>query len=111
MSEEQQLWNITNILMNMNETQPKNLKRSLRNKYKRRLNNLAHAVEELQSATKALLSDGGKIRDKDEVLKILQALDSLKNLLPQANTDLDEETNKKLCELLNIEYQPFNKNL
>ncbi|MDP2101139.1 hypothetical protein [Tabrizicola sp.] len=95
----------------MNEAQPKNLKRSLRDKYKRRLKNLAHAVEELQSAADALMSDGGKIRDKDEVLKILQALDSLKNLLPEANLELDEETNKRLCEFFNIEYQPINKNL
>lgn len=95
----------------MNKAQPKNIKRSLRDKYKRRLNSLAHAVEELQSAANARLSDGGKIRDKDEVLKILQALDSLKNLLPEANLELDEETNKRLCELFNIDYQPITKTL
>lgn len=92
----------------MNKAQPKNLKRSLSDKYKRRLRNLAHAVEELQTAAQARVSDGGKIRDKDEILKILQSLDSLKILLPQANTELDEETNKRLCEVFNIEYQPFN---
>ena len=94
----------------MNTAQPKNLKRSIRDKYKRRLKNLAHAVEALNDAAKNRLSDGGKIRDKDDVLKILEALDSLKDLLPENDVELDEETNKKLSELFDIEYKPLDKN-
>jgi hypothetical protein len=93
--------------MKMNKVQPKNLKRALREKYKRRLSNLTRAVKELQGAAKDRLADGGKIRDKVEVLKILDALDSLKTLLPDIDNLLDEETNKLFCQIFNIEYQPL----
>jgi hypothetical protein len=44
-----------------------------------------------------------------ELDAILKAIEPLKQLLPEEG-GLDEETNRRLCELFNIEYVPIDKN-
>jgi hypothetical protein len=86
----------------------KDIKRSVRDKYNRRLQWLSHAIEQYEIAASERIEHGGKIQDRDEVDAILEAIEPLKRLLPEESV-LDEETNRRLCELFNIEYVPIKK--
>lgn len=93
----------------MKNSDPKDIKRSVRDKYKRRLKWLAHAVEQFEIAASERVKYGGKIRDRAEIDAILKAITPLKKLLPE-EAELDEEANRKICEIFNIEYMPLDKN-
>ena len=93
----------------MKGSEPKDIKRSIRDKYKRRLQWLAHAVEQYELAASERIKHGGKIRDRTEIDAILKAIEPLKTYLPE-DAGLDEETNRRLCELFNIDYVPLDKN-
>lgn len=60
---------------------PKDIKRSIREKYKRRVKWLAHAVEQFEFAAKDRLEEGGKIRNRPQTEELLEATDNLKALL------------------------------
>jgi len=92
----------------MNKAQPKNVKRSVRDMYKRRLQWLRQAVEQYEIAASDRIQHGGKIRDRDEIDAILKEPDLLKQHLPEV-PGLDEETNRRLCELFHIDYVPMDK--
>lgn len=93
----------------MNHSDHKDIKRSVRDKYKRRLQWLAHAIEQYEIAATDRITHGGKIRDRAEIDAILKAIEPLKQLLPKED-GFDEETNRRLCDLFNIEYVPIDKN-
>ena len=93
----------------MRKSEPKDIKRSVRDKYKRRLKCLAHAVEQYEIAASERIKHSGKIRDRSEIDAILAAIEPLKKHLPEG-FELDEETNRRLCELFDIEYVPLDKN-
>ena len=93
----------------MNKSDPKDIKRSVRDKYKRRLQWLAHAVEQYEIAASERIKHGGKITDRAEIDAILKTLEALKAYLPEG-LELDEETNRRLCEFFDIEYVPLDKN-
>ena len=93
----------------MNDPEPKDIKRSVRDKYKRRLQWLAHAIEQYEIAASERIKHGGKIRDRAEIDAILSAIEPLNIHLPK-DVELDEESNRILCELFNIEYVPLDRN-
>lgn len=93
----------------MNNSPPKDIKRSVRDKYNRRLQWLSHAIKQYEIAATDRIKNGGNIQDREEIDAILEAIEPIKKLLPKEAT-LDEKTNRRLCELFNIEYKPLDKN-
>lgn len=91
-----------------NDSEPKDIKRSVRDRYKRRLQWLTHAVEQFEYSANERIKHGGNIKDRDEIEAILKVLDELKPLLPE-DSGPDEETNRKLSEFFNIKYVPLDK--
>ena len=89
----------------MNKARPKDLKRSVRDKYHRRLQVLAHTVEQFEYAAADRIKHGGKIRDRPEIDAILLCLQSVKPYLPKPQ-ELDERVIRNLCEVFNMEYVP-----
>jgi len=81
---------------------PKDKKRSVRDKYRRRLRWLASAVDQFEIAAQDRIEYGGNIRDRVELDAILEALKPLKELLPEERHDFDEKANKSLSEALGI---------
>ncbi len=86
----------------------KDIKRSVRDKYNRRLQWLSHAIEQYEISASERIEHGGKIQNREEIDAILRAIEPLKKLIPKGS-GLDEETNRRLCELFNIEYVQLNK--
>jgi hypothetical protein len=89
----------------MKKAAPKDLKRSVRDKYVRRLQVLAHAVEQFEYAAADRIQHGGKIRDRNEIDALLHTLKSVKPHLPKPQ-ELDERVIRQLCEVFNMEYVP-----
>ncbi len=65
----------------------KNLKRSIREKYKRRESNLHHAIEQYMLFADDRLNESiaGKARDKEQILKIIEKCKELLAELPEPN--------------------------
>ncbi len=63
-------------------TTVKDIKRSVRDKYKCRLQRLACAVEQYEIAASERIKHGGKIRDRKEIDAILSAIELLKKTSP-----------------------------
>ncbi|UBB15425.1 hypothetical protein [Comamonas odontotermitis] len=92
----------------MNDSSPKDIKRSIRNKYKRRLRWLAHAVEQYGFAATERIENGGNIRDREDIEAILKAIEPLKKFLPKQD-ERDEKANRSISEALGIEFTPLDK--
>ncbi|WP_125482856.1 hypothetical protein [Caballeronia choica] len=58
----------------------KDIKRSVRDKYKRRLQWLAPAIEQYEIAASERIEHGGRIQDREEIDAILRAIEPLKDL-------------------------------
>ena len=89
----------------MTSSQPKNLNRSLRDKYNRRIKLLSHAVEQFEIAANDRLNIGGNIRNRSEIEAILAIVSTLKPHLPDTSS-LDDATYKRLCDLFDMAYDP-----
>lgn len=93
----------------MNNTEKKDIKRSVRDKYNRRLKWLSHAVVKFEYAAEERIKHGGNIRNREEIEAILKALETLKIYLPE-KSGIDEETNRRLSDFFDVEYTPLKKN-
>lgn len=94
-------------LIQQDDSQPKDIKGSIRQKYKRRLVWLYHAIEQYEIVANDRIEKGGNIRDRDEIEVILELIKPLKERLPKTDTEIDEKFNKRMCELFNMEYTPL----
>lgn len=64
------------------KTSPKNLKRSIYQKYQRRERNLVHAVDQCIGLINDRLTAGGNIHDRAKLEALLEALNTVVALLP-----------------------------
>ncbi len=71
--------------------EPKDINRSLRNKYNCSLKNLTRAVHNFENLTKERLDRGGNIRNRKGVVHLLEEVSKLKNLLPDVFSFSGEE--------------------
>jgi len=70
---------------------PKDLNRSIRDKYHRRVHNLLLSLKEYEIAANERLINGGKIRNREETKMILEKVKELKSILP--NDEQKEDIN------------------
>ena len=74
----------------MNKT-PKDIKRSIREKYKRRLNWLFHALDQYEIMAKERLQNGGNIINRKETEDILLKVSELKEMIPDPDLFRNEK--------------------
>lgn len=90
--------------------EPKDKKRSIRDKYKRRLKNLAFMLDEYIMHAEERLNEkkAGKIRNKKETQELLQKCTELRNIIQIApigmldDTELTKQEIKELTEKLGL---------
>lgn len=71
--------------------EPKNKTRSIREKYRRRLDNMTLALNNYKYAANERLINGGNIRNRHETKIILEEVQKLINLLPKKTDEPDIE--------------------
>lgn len=82
----------------------KNLKKSIRDKYKRRIKWLADALDDLIEHAEYRLDESraGKIRNREETEDILSRAKTFREILPSSNdNDNDSQLNSDLIKNLN----------
>lgn len=89
--------------------EPKDLKRSIRNKYNRRLRYLAHTIDDYIFHAEQRLDKekAGKIRNKNETEELLEKCKKLREIIPVKYTDenqLSEDDMKRISENLEIPF-------
>lgn len=87
------------------KNKPKDLNRSIRDKYKRRLVNLALEIENYSYAANERLNNGGNIKNRKETEEILHKVKELQKLIPEGLLDfeLSAESYNGICEALSVD--------
>lgn len=80
---------------------PKNLKRSIHEKYRRRLRNLAHVVEDFLDAARRKLRFG-RINHRAKIEIIVNSCEKLAELLPDPQAVLSSAVKKRFEDILGL---------
>ncbi|PZO18416.1 MAG: hypothetical protein DCE87_02050 [Betaproteobacteria bacterium] len=90
------------------KVEAKDQKTSIRNKYKRRLRDLAMTLDEFITHAEDRLNAqrAGKIHKREETEKLLESCKTLRAAIPMKNPaeeELDERTDRGLCDIFGID--------
>jgi hypothetical protein len=101
-------FNIEDHIEFLGSNEPKDLKGSIRNKYKRRLKSLAHILDDFIYHAELRLdkSRAGNIHKREETENLLRRCKDLREFIPITDDDeLTDQISRNICEFLDIPFE------